>query len=661
MESKKINRRAAVLTMGMAAVHLARGQTEQRPPDASVFFRSPQMLGAMLSPDGVRLALRTVAPHGRAVLTVLELATMTPTVAYSSDGADVGHVVWVNNIRLAFTLADLEVPDGQQDSAPGLFAVNSDGSDFRQLVERQGAFARNASTSRNLEPWNTFLQASTYGKTGDDVFAARPESFAGKDVGYVKLIRLNTKKGRADEVEAPQHSINWWLDPNGELRVAMTRKDEKGALRWKDPATGVWKVLDEFNVYTGDTMHIRHISSDGKLYVAARRGGDKEALWLLDPNTGSWSAQPLLQSDQFDINPWVIATQDKVLGLRYRTDREQVQWMEPELQMLQRQIDKVLPRTVNRLSFPWQGNAPWVLIEASSDVQPWMSFLFNRETKQFTRLGGMRPDIDSKKMAGKELVRVAARDGRIVPAWLTVPQGADRKNLPMVVLIHGGPFGPGSHWQWDAEVQFLAARGYAVLQPEFRGTQGFGDSHYRAGWKQWGRAMQTDVADATRWIIAQGIADPKRIAIAGASYGGYATLMGLVRDADLFRCGVAWAGVTDLDMLYSVSWDDISDDYKKQGMPKLLGDRTLDAADLKENSPLTHAHKIHQPLMLAYGDKDKRVPLVHGEKFRRAVQAVNSQVEWVLYADEGHGWRLPANNVNFWNRVVKFLDTHLAA
>lgn len=656
----KIDRRAAMLTMGLAGIQLAHGQTESSRPDASAFFRSPQMLGATLSPDGTRLAMCTVAPHGRAVLTVLELATMAPTVAYSSDGADVDRVVWVNNTRLAFTLADREVPDGQQDSAPGLFAVNYDGSEFRQLVERQGIAVRNASSSRNLEPWNTFLLGSTYGKTGDDVFAARPESFEGKDVGYIKLIRLNTRKGRADEVDGPKHSINWWLDSGGELRVAMTRKDEKGALRWKEPATGNWKVLDEFNAYTGGAMHVRHIGSDGKLYIAARRNADKEALWLLDLATGSWSAQPLMQSDLFDINPRVIATQDKVLGYRYHTDREQVQWLEPELQTLQKQIDKVLPRTVNRLTFPWQGNAPWVLIEASSDVQPWMSFLFNRETKQFTRVGGMRPDIDPKKMAGKELVRITARDGRIVPAWLTVPQGADRKNLPMVVLVHGGPFGPGSHWQWEAETQFLAARGYAVLQPEFRGTQGFGDAHYKAGWKQWGKAMQTDVADATRWVIAQGIADPRRIAIAGASYGGYATLMGLVRDADLFRCGVAWAGVTDLDMLYTVRWDDISDDYKKQGVPKLLGDRTLDAVDLKENSPLTHAINIKQPLLLAYGDKDKRVPLVHGEKFRRAVQAVNSQVEWVVYPDEGHGWRLPANNVDFWNRVARFLDKNLA-
>jgi len=230
-----------------------------------------------------------------------------------------------------------------------------------------------------------------------------------------------------------------------------------------------------------------------------------------------------------------------------------------------------------------------------------------------------------------------------------------------VVLVHGGPFVRAPGWTWDAEVQFLNARGYAVLQPQFRGTLGFGASHARAGWRQWGKAMQTDVADATRWAIDQGIADPKRIAIAGASYGGYAALMGLVRDAALFRCAVAWVGVTDLDMLHTVNWSDMSDSFKQHGMPALIGDRVKDAADLKENSPLTHAARIKQPLLLAYGSADRRVPLIHGEAFRKAVQPGNPALEWVVYQDEGHGWRVPANKTDFWNRTATFLDKHLAA
>src|SRR5450830_808309 len=152
-----------------------------------------------------------------------------------------------------------------------------------------------------------------------------------------------------------------------------------------------------------------------------------------------------------------------------------------------------------------------------------------------------------------------------IPAWLTLPHGGAGKKLPMVVLVHGGPYVRGHVWGWNANAQFLASRGYAVLEPEFRGSTGYGFDHFKAGWKQWGLAMQNDIADGTRWAIAGGVADPRRICIAGASYGGYATLMGLVNDPELYRCGIDWVGVTDIDLLFSGHWSfssDLPDDYK---------------------------------------------------------------------------------------------------
>ncbi|HZV65025.1 MAG TPA: prolyl oligopeptidase family serine peptidase, partial [Telluria sp.] len=246
-----------------------------------------------------------------------------------------------------------------------------------------------------------------------------------------------------------------------------------------------------------------------------------------------------------------------------------------------------------------------------------------------------------------------------IPAYLTVPAGA-KKNLPMVVLVHGGPWLRGGTWSWNPEVQFLASRGYVVLQPEFRGSAGFGSRHFQAGWKQWGLAMQNDVADGARWAIASGLADPKRICIAGGSYGGYSALMGLINDPELFKCGIEWAGVTDIDLMYSVHWSDIPDDYKRHGMPALVGDRIGDAAQLKAASPLENAARIRQPLLMAYGGWDLRVPIVHGEKFRDAVRQRNNKVEWVVYPDEGHGWRKPENQVDFWTRVEAFLQRNLA-
>lgn len=658
-----LNRRTVLAASLAGAAPGAWAQVAAGKPDAAKYFAPAQTTGAALSPDGRRVALRSRALHGRSILSVVELDGMKPTVVYSSDEADASHFVWVNNQRLAFTLGDWETPVGKQDAGPGLFGVNADGSAFKQLVERQGVWLRNGNDGRELLPGNTYLLNGSTQRTGDEVLVVRPEQWQDNDVDYIKLLKLNTLNGRTTEIDGPLHAVDWWTDAKGELRAAQVREQDKGSLLWKDPATGAWRVLSRYNVYTEDgDLQVRHIAADGRMYVTARRGQDKQAMWLMNPATGLWGDKPLASSPGFDVDAQVVACEDKVLGLRFTIDAEVTQWFDTDMRALQAQIDKVLPRTSNRLSVPWQGGSPWVLIEAFADIQPSLYYLFNRETRKFTKLGAERPDIAPQQLAAMDLVHIQARDGNDIPAWVTRPAGQEKgQNLPMVVLVHGGPWAPGQHWRFNAEVQFLAARGYVVLQPEFRGTLGYGRAHFERSWHQWGKAMQDDVTDATRWAVAQGLADPRRIAIAGASYGGYATLMGLVREPDLYRCGVAWVGVTDLDMLHTVSWDDMPASYKKFGMPKLLGDRVKDADDLKANSPLTHAAKITQPLLLAYGGKDRRVPIVHGEKFRKAVQASNRDVEWLMYDEEGHGWADPASKLDFYNRMARFLDKHTAA
>jgi len=233
------------------------------------------------------------------------------------------------------------------------------------------------------------------------------------------------------------------------------------------------------------------------------------------------------------------------------------------------------------------------------------------------------------------------------------------QQYPMVVLVHGGPWVRGASVMWAADPQFLATRGYVVVEPEFRSSVGYGDALFRAGFKQWGLAMQDDVADAARWAIAQGYADPKRICIAGASYGGYATLMGLIRDPDLFRCGVEWVGVTDIELMYTIAWSDASDQWRDYGMPVLVGDREKDAEQLRNTSPLQLAAKIKQPLLMAYGGADRRVPIDHGRKLHSALSGSNPNVEWVVYPDEGHGWLLEKNRFDFYGRVERFLAKYL--
>ena len=215
-------------------------------------------------------------------------------------------------------------------------------------------------------------------------------------------------------------------------------------------------------------------------------------------------------------------------------------------------------------------------------------------------------------------MRFKARDGLSIPMYVTLPRHGARKNMPTVVLIHGGPWVRGRTWGWNRDTQFLASRGYAVLEPEFRGSLGYGFKHFKAGWGQWGLAMQDDVADAARWAITQGIADPKRICIAGASYGGYAALMGLARSR---TCSAAVSPGSELPTSsnYLPTPGPTSARARRFGYGRLIGDPQKDAAKFRATSPLHNADKIKQPVLLAYGAQDLRVPIDHGRRFRSAV------------------------------------------
>ncbi|MEO7496209.1 MAG: alpha/beta fold hydrolase, partial [Massilia sp.] len=316
----------------------------------------------------------------------------------------------------------------------------------------------------------------------------------------------------------------------------------------------------------------------------------------------------------------------------------------------------------NLITPPARPGTPWVLVSSYSDRQATLYRVFNKNSGALKHIGATLPGIDPARMASQRVVRYTARDGLAIPALLTVPAGAAERGLPLVVLVHGGPFVNGHPWGWHAESQFLASRGYAVLEPEYRGSTGHGNAHFRAGWKQWGLAMQNDIADGAKWAIAEGIVDPRRICIAGASYGGYATLMGLVNDPDLYKCGIAWAAVTDIKLMHTGTWNsksDLSSVYKDYGMPTLVGDLVKDAAQLDATSPLRQAARIKQPLLLAHGGADQRVPIFHGKKFYDAVKPGNPNVEWVEYPGEGHGWRLLSTRLDFWSRVEKFLDKQI--
>ncbi len=646
----------AFLALGfLSYVHIT--ATAQAPARVSIgtFFQQAVFSGAEISPNGHFVAFRVATKGGRATLGVLDLATMRAARVAALVGTDVGEFNWVNDQRLVFNSTDLRLAEADIEASPGLFAVDRDGTAFRQLVLTN----QESGNETRMLPRNTFLVEGGGKQDSNDVFVEFYEGF-GKDVDTFKqLQRLNTRTGKMQAVDTPNYSSYWLIDQSGVPRIAMTSIGKRRAMHYNDPASGAWRKLAEFDYLDADTFVPQWYGPDGTLYVRTNKGKDKSSIYRYDLVNNKILPQALVGSNDFDIDARYISDKDKLLGVRFQADGELTQWFDPAMTALQKAVDGVLPNTTNRLSIGQRSETPYVLVDTFSDVQPHIYYIYNKSTGKLTTLGAQNPDIDPAAMGIKDMVRYKARDGLEIPAYITMPAGSAKKNLPMVVLAHGGPWVRGGYWEWDNEVQFLASRGYVVLEPEFRGSTGFGARHFKAGWKQWGLAMQNDLADGAKWAIAQGIADPKRICIAGASYGGYAALMGLVNDPDLYRCGINWVGVTDIKLLYSVGWSDTSRVQKQYGMPALIGDPVADAAQFTATSPLEQAARIKQPLLLAYGGVDERVPLVHGKKFHGAVKAGNPNVEWVVYDNEGHGWAQPENKIDFWTRVEKFLEKNI--
>ena len=632
-------------------------------PPAQAFFDRPLFGGAVISPSGKFLALLNSHAGGRSQLMVADLAARSAKVIANFQDADVTSVQWVNDRRLVFESAN--VNRSASDSVLGLamFAINRDGSGMLQLaVDAPGMELKNKASAHLMLARRIVLLDYDGARNSNIAYFLEPRQDGPHENAYANLWRLDTSDGSHEMVKGPEQATGWMLDKEGNPRLATTYARGKVAIHLRS-GEQQWRTLASFDRRSGlPPFSPLGFGGGDTLYVASPRG-DKSALFRYAMGSGQLEAEPLLALDGYDFSGKLVVRNGKLLGVQYLRDGVGAQWFEPTLQAMQADIDQQLPHTINVLTLAQEEAAPFVLVRSYSDTQPERFYSYERATARLSNVGASYPDIRPEQMGMQQEVRYIARDGLEIPAMLTLPAGK-RKNLPMVVLVHGGPWVRGSQWGWRPDVQFLASRGYAVLQPEFRGSTGFGVKLYKAGWKQWGLKMQDDLADGMQWAVAQGIADPKRVCIAGASYGGYATLMGLINNHELYQCGIDWVGVTDINLLFSPAWsfpDDVSPDSKRYTMPELIGDPATDQAQFAATSPLKQAQRIKRPLLLAYGGKDRRVPIVHGTRLRDAMGASNDSVEWIEYPDEGHGWREPANRVDFWTRVEKFLNKHIGA
>lgn len=630
------------------------------------FFRTPAIAEAVVSPSGTHAALSIAGPTGQTALAVVELTNPKKITGVAGiEGSGVADIRWVNDRRLVFSDFDRRLGLGEATESKWL-AINIDGSGFRRLIGP-------ASTKARSEYVNSRSWLQTVLRDGSpDVLLLRCDPVEVREVAAIgswrcaiRLDRLNTDSGGVRQLEplSPDTSAGWITDGRGEPRLMITQERDRLRYHWREPE-GRWRPVADVDALDekGLAWQPLQVGLDGKLYVLAGSGkpSGTSVLTTLDPTTGELDPKALVSIDGFDFRGTLVWDDETkaLLGIHYVSDAWGTVWLDKSLADMQKAVDELLPNTVNMIQC---GNrclsVRQVLVTAYSDVQPAVFFVYDRDLKKLDLVGASRPWIDPKQMATRELVRVTVRDGLNVPAHVTRPRDA-KGPLPTVVLVHGGPYVDGADWRWSADAQFLASRGYLVVEPDYRGTMRYGFKHFKAGWKQWGLAMQDDITDVTQWAVEQGLADPKRLVIAGASYGGYATMMGLVREPELYRAGINWVGVTDILHWYNHPYSDLGDFGMRFYLPRMVGDLKADRAQLEATSPVLQAARIKRPVLMAYGALDLRVPMTHGQAMRDALKKQGVPQEWVEYAEEAHGFLKLENKVDFWTRVERFLAEH---
>lgn len=657
----RVCRRAmAALLVGGAAPVIA---AEAAP--AEHYTRPSTMSDVTLSPSGKRMAMQVLGPNGLNRLAVMDLDPISaPRVVGGFADASVEAVWWVNDDRLVY---EAYSPGAQLfPGEAGVFAVNHDGSDQRTLIAAVSSVGSTGSqiVSKVL-PWGWRTYAPADADSGDMLVYKMQRDSVG-DVQQIVLGRLNTVTGRLEVLThgTPKDTTGWALDANKVPRMVLADRGNRRYVYWRgDSNSENWTQVADFDALGGEGFVPFTVNADGTVHVIARGDGGTEGIYVFDPASKRLLPEPVLAVKGFDLKPIaeVDTRTNRLLGFHFLADRQRTFWLDPSLDAIQRAIDAALPPgRSNRLYCGACETSRFIVILSSSDTQPGEYFLFDRQKQTLELLGASRPWIDEKTQGRRTLHRVRTRDGLVIPVYVTHPAGSSMdKPLPTVVLVHGGPWGRGSTLLWDSRAQFLASRGYRVVEPEYRGSKGYGFAHFKAGFRQWGRAMQDDLADAVKWAVDQRLVDAGRVCIMGANYGGYAALMGAVAHQGTYRCAVSYGGFTDMDMLYGLSHSDFSENIRRHGFPVLIGDRDRDAEAMAAVSPIKRVADIKVPVLLAYGVLDRWAAADHAVKFAAAARRAGVTVEQVAYPDEAHVFFNPSNRADYYRRVERFLEKSL--
>jgi dipeptidyl aminopeptidase/acylaminoacyl peptidase len=645
--------KTGVLFLGLMA-----GSSLAAPPPVEDFMRQAAYTSAQISPNGKYLGI-IVDRGDQDVLTILRMSDLgIEKVNQLPEGKSVAGFQWIGDERVMFTavrkVGNFAAPAGTGE----WYAVNADGSQARPVIfyGSQGATGMNktlgAESFSLLDP----LDEDPRHVLMEVIY---PRSTEG--VG-TELVKVDTLSGARKVLErAPTENCSMVLDENKDARFAVCFDDENELGQfdsvsdlWRLEPDGKWKLINKGT--GGKQLQVLGAAKDGTLYALQDDRKLPAAFGTIDRETGEFTQ--LFKDPVSEVASWISSpTDDTVLAVVTEAGAPRVTLVNedhPDTQLYASLAGAFPGQMVNFGSATRDGKQ--IIVSTYSDRDPGALYLYDRDTGKARFLLKGREWIDPAKSASIRSFSLTSRDGIKLHGYITIPAGSNGKNLPMIVNPHGGPMGPRDNWRYNPEAQLFASRGYATLQVNFRGSGGFGKAFEDMAYGQWHTGIMNDIVDATRWAIADGVADGDRVCIYGGSFGGYSAMMAPAREQGLFKCAIGYVGMYDAQIQLKLS--DTGDSASGTRYLKRAFGATR--AEQDAMSPITYADKITIPVMLAAGARDPRCPPEHTEKMYEALESFGNKPEdMIIAAGEQHGFYKLENRVDLYTRMLAFFGRHI--
>ncbi len=596
------------------------------------FFKNPKKTAYSLSPNGEYFAF--LAPYkDRKNIFVQKIGSSEIKQITNVTDRDLSGFFWANDDRLIY------VRDSGGDENYHLYSIDKKGENKQDLTPFEGVRVEIIDALENDEEHMIIGMNKRIPQVFDPY-------------------RININTGELEQVaENPGNISTWITDHNGQLRIAIATDGVNTSVLYRKTEKDDFKTVLTTNFK--ETVHPMYFDFDNgeTVYALSNKGRDKTAVVKLNIATGE-ELELVFEHPQVDVSYMSYSRQRKVpTTITYITWKRQHKFVDEQVETLYKRLERDLGKYEVVITSTNKAEDKFV-VRTYSDRSLGAYYLYDKTTDKLEKITEVSAWLKEEDLVEMKPIQYQSRDGMTINGYLTLPKGVEQRNLPVIVHPHGGPWARDA-WGFNPEVQFLANRGYAVLQMNFRGSTGYGRAFWEASFKEWGLKMQDDISDGVQWLIDEGIADSSRIAIYGGSYGGYATLAGITFTPDMYACAIDYVGVSNL-FTFMETIPPYWEIFLKM-LHEMVGDPSNpeDSARMRATSPVFHVDKIKAPLLIAQGAKDPRVNQSESDQMVAALKEKGVAVEYLLKENEGHGFQNQENKFEFYDRMERFLEKHM--